>query len=80
MMIDISVSMMSMIFLHHQELCVLGLKLLIQEESGLKPEEMRLVMDNNQLEDGRLDAPMYIRDISGLINGGTIHLVLKSGH
>ena len=69
---------MSIIFLYHQELCVLGLKLLIQEESGLKPEQMRLIMDNDQLEDGRLDAPVYIRDIHGLINGSTIHLVLKN--
>ena len=59
-------------------MCVQGLKLLIQEESGVKPDQMRLVMDNNELDEGKLDAPSYIKDIPGITNGSTIHLVLKN--
>ena len=44
----------------------------------MRPENMRLVLDNNELEEGRLDAPKLIKDIPGITNDITIHLVLKS--
>lgn len=62
-----------------QEICVTGLKLLIhQEEMTLKPEQIRLVMNGKELEDGKPDAPTLLTTtVPDVVNGSTIQLVLK---
>jgi hypothetical protein len=54
---------------------VMGLKLLIEEETegSIKPEQMRLVLDHQQLEDNN----SLVQDIEGLSNDSTLHLVLR---
>jgi hypothetical protein len=53
----------------------MGLKLLIEEETegSIKPEQMRLVLDHQQLEDNN----SLVQDIEGLSNDSTLHLVLR---
>lgn len=53
---------------------MIGLKLLIEEECDdeFKPDQMRLVLDSQQLEDNKL-----IQDYSGITKECTIHLVMK---
>lgn len=42
------------------------------------PEQMRLVINDQQLDDGTINSPKYVRDIPGITNDSTIHLVLKN--
>ena len=60
-----------------QDVCVLGLKLLIADESDIKPEEVRLIIDGKQMEDGTLTQPQFITAYPAICHDCTIHLVLK---
>lgn len=59
--------------LSFQEVSIIGLKLLIEEECGVKPEQMRLVLDSQQLE----ESTRLVEKIPGISNECTIHLVMK---
>ena len=59
--------------LSFQEVSIIGLKLLIEEECGVKPEQMRLVLDSQQLE----ESTRLVENIPGISNECTIHLVMK---
>ncbi len=39
---------------------------------------MRLVLDNKELDEGRVDNPTYIKNNPNITNGTTINLVLKN--
>ena len=55
-----------------------GLKLLVQDVSGISPDQMRLVIEGDQMEDGPSHQPHSITSFPAICNDCTIHLVLKN--
>lgn len=60
-----------------QDVCVLGFKLLVQDVSGISPDQLRLVIDGKQMEDGPGNQPNSITSYPAISNECTVHLVLK---
>ena len=60
-------------------MCVQGLKLLVEEGSGIDANSSQLFFftdreSDKRLEEGTLDAPLMIKDIPGIQNGTTLRL------